>query len=99
MVRAFLSQPAMEGSMFDDRDPNRDLQRDPYINRYSEMSDGSGYAPLIALFAIALIVGGLFMFAPSSDQSKVAANSPTTQSAPAPPPATPAPPPPAPAQQ
>jgi len=79
--------------MFDDRDPNRDLQRDPYLNRYSEMSDGSGYGPLIALFAIALIVGGLFMFAPSSDQTKVANNSPATQSAPSPtPPATPAPP-------
>jgi hypothetical protein len=82
----------MEDSMFDDRDPNRDLQRDPAMNRYSEMSDGSGYAPLIALFAIALIVGGLFMFAPSNDQTKVAANSPAaTQSAPAPQP--PAPPP------
>ena len=84
--------------MFDDRDPNRDFQRDPYVNRYSEMSDGSGYAPLIALFAIALIVGGLFMFAPSSDETKVANNSPATQSAPAPPP-TPAPPAKAPAQQ
>ena len=70
--------------MFDDRDPNRDFQRDPTLNRYSEMSDGSGYAPLIALFAIALIVGGLFMFSPSSDQSKVAANNPPTRSAPAP---------------
>jgi hypothetical protein len=87
----------MEGSMFDDRDPNRDLQRDPTMNRYSEMSDGSGYAPLIALFAIALIVGGLFMFAPSSDQTKVAANNPATQSAPAPTP--PAPPTTAPAQK
>jgi hypothetical protein len=79
----------MEGSMFDDRDPNRDLQRDPSVNRYAEMSDSSGYAPLIALFAIALIVGGLFMFAPSSDQTKVAANSPATQSAPAPTPPAP----------
>jgi len=85
--------------MFDDRDPNRDLQRDPYVNRYSEMSDGAGYAPLIALFAIALIVGGLFMFSPSSDQTKVAANGPATQSAPAPTPPTPAPPAKAPGQQ
>ena len=76
--------------MFDDRDPNRDFQRDPAVNRYSE-SEGSGYAPLIALFAIALIVGGLFMFSPSNDQSKVAANNTPTQSAPAPTP--PAPPP------
>ena len=75
--------------MFDDRDPNRDLPRDPYVNRYAEMSDGSGYGPLIALFAIALIVGGLFMFAPSSDQTKVATNSPATQSAPAPTPRAP----------
>ena len=78
--------------MFDDRDPNRDLQRDPALNRYSDMSEGSGYAPLIALFAIALIVGGLFMFSPSSDQSKVAANNTPTQSAPAPQPPTPVPP-------
>ena len=85
--------------MFDDRDPNRDLQRDPYASRYSEMTDGSGYAPLIALFAIALIVGGLFMFAPSNDQTKVAANSPATQSAPAPTPAPPGPPAKAPGQQ
>ena len=50
-----------------DHDPNRDLGRDPYANRYSEMSEGSGYAPLIALFAIAVIVGGLFFFSPTSD--------------------------------
>lgn len=85
--------------MFDDRDPNRDLARDSQVNPYSEMSDGSGYAPLIALFAIALIVGGLFMFAPSSDQTKVAANSPATQSTPAPQPSPPTPPATAPAQK
>jgi hypothetical protein len=85
--------------MFDDRDPNRDFQRDPALTRYSEMSEGSGYAPLIALFAIALIVGGLFLFSPSSDQSKVAANNPATASAPAPQPPTPAPPTKAPAEQ
>jgi hypothetical protein len=79
----------MEGSMFDDRDPNRGLQPDPYANRYSEMSDGAGYGPLIALVAIALIVGGLFMFSPSSDQTKVAGNNPTTESAPAPQPPVP----------
>jgi hypothetical protein len=67
--------------MFEDRDPNRELQRDSYVNRYPD--EGSGYAPLIALFAIALIVGGLFVFAPSNDQ-KVASNNPITQSAPAP---------------
>jgi hypothetical protein len=73
----------MEGSMLDD--PNRNLgPSDPYLNRYSDMSDGSGYGPLIALFAIALIVGGLFFFAPSSDQTQVATNNPTTRSAPAP---------------
>ncbi|MEJ0077426.1 MAG: hypothetical protein WDO17_18695 [Alphaproteobacteria bacterium] len=82
-----------------DHDPNRDFERDPALNRYSEMSEGSGYAPLIALFAIALIVGGLFMFSPSNDQSKVAANNPPTQSAPAPQPPMPAPPVKAPAQQ
>jgi hypothetical protein len=88
----------MEGSMsMLDHDPNRDLGRDPYANRYSEMSEGSGYAPLIALAAIAVIVGGLFFFSPSSDQTKVATNNnPATQSAPAP---TPAPPAKAPAQQ
>ena len=73
-----------------DHDPNRDLGRDPYANRYSEMSEGSGYAPLIALAAIAVIVGGLFFFSPSSDQ-KVAENNPATQSAPAPTPPTKAP--------
>lgn len=82
--------------MFDD--PNRNLgPSDPYVNRYAEMSDGTGYGPLIALFAIALIVGGLFFFAPSSDQTKVATNTPATQSAPAP--AMPAPPAKAPAPQ
>ena len=80
-----------------DHDPNRDLARDPYVDRYAEMSDGSGYGPLIALFAIALIVGGLFMFAPRGDQTQVASNSPATQSAPAP--ATPAAPAKAPGQQ
>jgi len=71
----------MEGSMFDDtRDVNRDLgHRDPYLNRYTEMSDGSGYAPLIALAAIALIVGGLIMFAPSSDKTQTASNTPAIQ--------------------
>lgn len=83
-----------------DHDPNRDLGRDPYASRYSEMSEGSGYAPLIALFAIAVIVGGLFFFSPSSDQTRVATNSgPATQSAPAPIPPTPVPPAKAPAQQ
>jgi hypothetical protein len=75
-----------------DHDPNRDLGRDPYATRYSEMSDGSGYAPLIALFAIALIVGGLFFFSPSGDQTKVAENNPASQSAPAPKPPMPTPP-------
>jgi hypothetical protein len=78
--------------MFEDRDPNRDLaRRDAYLNDPA-VSDGSGYGPLIALFAIALIVGGLFMFSPGTDQTKVATNSPATQSAPAPAPTTPAPP-------
>ena len=80
--------------MFDDtRDANRDLgSRDPYLNRYADMSDGSGYGPLIALVAIALIVGGLFFLAPSNDGTKVATNNPVTQSTPAPSPAMPAPP-------
>ena len=79
--------------MFDDtRDPNRDLgRRDAYLSDPA-MSDGSGYAPLIALAVIALIVGGLFWFAPSNDQ--VATNTPAVErSAPAPKaPVTPAPP-------
>ena len=60
--------------MFDDtRDPNRDLgRRDAYLNDPA-MSDGSGYAPLIALAVIALIVGGLFWFAPG-DNAQVATN-------------------------
>jgi len=79
--------------MFDDtRDPNRDLgRRDAYLNDPA-MSDGSGYAPLIALAVIALIVGGLFWFAPG-DNAQVATNTPAERSAPAPKaPVTPAPP-------
>ncbi len=79
--------------MFDDRDPNRDLgHRDAYLNDPA-VSDGGGYAPLIALAVIALIVGGLFWFAPS-DNARVATNSPAAErSAPAPAaPVTPAPP-------
>ncbi len=79
--------------MFDDRDPNRDLtRRDAYLNDPA-IADGSGYAPLIALAVIALIVGGLFWFAPN-DNAQVATNNPTTErSAPAPKaPVTPAPP-------
>jgi hypothetical protein len=77
-------------------DPNRNLgPSDPYLNRYSDMSDGSGYGPIIALVAIALVVGGLFFFAPSNDQTQVATNNPAvTRTAPAP--AMPAPPPKAP---
>lgn len=82
--------------MFDEnRDLNRDLERrDPMLNN-AAMSDGSGYGPLIALAAIALIVGGLFVFAPSSDQTQTASNNPAIQrTAPAPKPApvNPAPP-------
>ena len=76
--------------MFDDtRDLNRDLgRRDGYLNDPA-VSDGSGYAPLIALAAIALIVGGLFWFAPS-DNTQVATNNPAvTRPAPAPAPMTP----------
>jgi hypothetical protein len=84
----------MEVPMFDDtRDPNRDLgRRDAYLNDPA-VSDGSGYAPLIALAVIALIVGGLFWFAPS-DNAQVATNTPAAErSAPAPKaPVTPAPP-------
>ena len=79
--------------MFDDRDPNRDLgRRDAYLNDPA-VSDGSGAAPLIALAVIALIVGGLFWFAPSNDQM-AANNTPAAErSAPAPKaPVTPAPP-------
>src|SRR5256885_17196306 len=76
---------AMEVPMFDDtRDPNRDLgRRDAYLNDPA-IADGSGCAPLIALAVIALIVGGLFWFAPS-DNAQVATNKPTTErSTPAP---------------
>lgn len=65
--------------MFDDtRDFNRDQgRRDAYLNG-ADMSDGSGYAPLIALAAIALIVGGLFWFAPT-DKTQTASNNPAIQ--------------------
>lgn len=72
--------------MLDDRDLNRDLgRRDAYLNETS--SDAAGYGPLIALAAIALIVGGLFWFAPSSDTRVATNNAPVTRSAPAPKPA------------
>jgi hypothetical protein len=81
--------------MFEDnRDPNRDLGRpDAYIDNAPR--SGTGFGPIAALVAIALIIGGLFMFAPSND--RVASNnSPTTTTrstpAPAPAPVTPTPP-------
>jgi|GEM_PF-3382620 len=78
----------------DNRDLNRDLaRRDAYIDD-PVVRDGSGYGPVIALVAIALVIGGLFMFSPS-DRTQTAANNPAVErSAPAPTPApvTPAPP-------
>lgn len=71
--------------MFDDnRDINRDVTRhDMYLND----GRGSGYGPLIALFAIAVIIGGLFWFSPRGEQ-QVATNNPAVErSAPAPLPA------------
>jgi hypothetical protein len=89
-----------EQTMFDDpRDMNRDTgyrdpARDPYANLPAE---GSGYALPAAIVAIILIIGGLVVFAPKSDNVQTAANRPATeQSAPAP--IAPAPPPPAPAK-
>jgi hypothetical protein len=82
--------------MFDDnRDLNRDLgRRDAYLN--DPAADGSGYGPVIALVAIALVIGGLFMFSPSADKQQTAANNPAaerTMPAPTPKaPVTPAPP-------
>jgi hypothetical protein len=80
--------------MFDDnRDLNRDLgRRDAYLDD-AAIRDGSGYGPVIALVAIALVIGGLFMFSPSSDKTQTAANNPAVERS-APPPATPAPTPP-----
>lgn len=80
--------------MFDDnRDINRDLaRRDAYLND-AAVNDGSGHGPLIALVAIAVIIGGLFFFAPKGDQ-QVASNNPAverTTPAPAPAPMAPAP--------
>ena len=81
--------------MFDDnRDLNRDLgRRDAYLDD-AAIRDGSGYGPVIALVAIALVIGGLFMFSPSADKTQTAANNPAVErTAPAPtPPVTPAPP-------
>ena len=80
--------------MFDDnRDLNRDLgRRDAYLDDPA-VRDGSGYGPVIALVAIALVIGGLFMFSPSGDKTQTAANNPAVERS-APPPATPAPTPP-----
>jgi hypothetical protein len=78
----------------DNRDLNRDLGRnDAYLDD-AAIRDGSGYGPVIALVAIALVIGGLFMFSPSGDKTQTAANNPAVErSAPAPtPPLTPAPP-------
>jgi hypothetical protein len=82
--------------MFDDnRDINRDLGRhDAYLDD-AALRDGSGYGPVIALVAIALVIGGLFMFSPSADKQQTAANNPAverTMPAPTPAPMTPAPP-------
>lgn len=89
--------------MFDDnRDLNRDLgRRDAYLDD-AALRDGSGYAPLIALAAIALVIGGLFMFSPS-DRTQTASNNPSSpavqRTAPAPtPPVIPTPQPTAPKQ-
>jgi hypothetical protein len=93
LLTARFCSTAKEVPMFDDRDPNRDLgRRDAYLNDPA-VSDGSGAAPLVALAVIALIVGGLFWFAPR-DNAQVATNNPAAErSAPAPKaPVTPAPP-------
>ena len=71
--------------------PNRDLGASRRLPQRSGRQRRLGAAPLIALAIIALIVGGLFWFAPSNDQ--VATNTPAERSAPAPKaPVTPAPP-------
>jgi len=82
--------------MFDDnRDLNRDLgRRDAYLDDPA-VRDGSGYGPVVALVAIALIIGGLFMFSPGGDRTQTASNNPSVQRstpAPSPAPVTPAPP-------
>ena len=78
-------------------DNTRDINRDParqdaYLNDPA-VGEGSGYGPIVALAAIAVIIGGLFFFAPRGDQ-QVASNSPAverTTPTPAPAPVTPAP--------
>jgi hypothetical protein len=80
--------------MLDDRDLNRDLgPRDAYLDDPA-VRDGSGYGPVIALVAIALVIGGLFMFSPSGDRTQTATNNAPVVERSAPPPATPAPTPP-----
>ena len=82
--------------MFDgNRAINRDRgRRDTYLN--DPAADSSSYGPLIALVAIALVIGGLFMFSPSADKQQTAANNPAVErTMPAPTakaPVTPAPP-------
>ena len=80
--------------MFDDpRDLNRDLGRDPYNQRYANLSgEGSGYALPLALLAIILIIGGLIVFTPH-DNAQTAANTPPIErTLPSPNAAKPAPP-------
>lgn len=68
--------------MFDDpRDLNRDFGRDPYNQRYANLSgEGSGYALPLALLAIILIIGGLIVFTPH-DNMQTAANNPSNPAA------------------
>jgi hypothetical protein len=83
--------------MFDDpRDLNRDVYRDPARDPYANLpSEGSGYALPLALIAIVVIIGGLVVFAPKSDNMQTAANRPAPQQS-APAPVAPGPPAPAP---
>lgn len=75
----------------DNRGINPDLaKRDEYLNNPA-VGEGSGYGPLVALGAIAVIIGGLFFFAPRGEQ-QVASNNPAVERT-APAPAAPASPP------
>lgn len=78
--------------MFQDpRDINRELgYRDPAKDDYLKMSEGSGYALPISLFAIVFIIGALILFAPTNNQQTASNNAPSvTTTAPAPAPMAP----------
>jgi hypothetical protein len=90
---ALSRQPFRRTPMtYQDNDPNRP-PNDPYIRRHADETSVMASWGIPALFVAAvLIIGGIYVLAPSGDRAKTASNNPpTTRSTPAPLPNTPAP--------